>query len=120
MGQISVGEEKSMRFPIEAHAMTHVCATPPQPVKDYQSGHQKADENGEPLFSVGVLAMANGEAELITVKVAGKMPAGLVGGAALKVTDLVVQHWSIEGKSGMAFRASRIEPLSAAAVKAAS
>jgi hypothetical protein len=108
-----------MRFPIDDAAMTYTCGTPAQPVKNYETGGQKADENGEPLFSVGVLAMANGEAELISVKVAGKVPAGVVPGVPLKVVGLVAAHWAVEGKSGMYFRASRIEPL-AASVKAAS
>jgi hypothetical protein len=108
-----------MRFPIDDGAMTYTCATAPQPVKDYGNGGQKATEDGEPLFAVGVLAMANGEAELISIKVAGKVSAGVVPGTALKVVGLVAAHWSIDGKSGMAFRASKIEPPSAS-VRAAS
>ena len=108
-----------MRFPIDDGAMTYTCATAPQPVKDYGTGGQRADENGEPLYSVGVLAMANGEAELIPIKVAGKVSAGVVPGTPLKVVGLVAAHWSIDGKSGMAFRASKIEAGSAS-VRAAS
>ncbi|MGH2690784.1 MAG: hypothetical protein ACRDKW_18535, partial [Actinomycetota bacterium] len=89
-----------MRFPIDK-SIQYTCATAPQPVKDYASGGQKADENGEPLFSVGALAMANGEAELISVKVAAKVPAGVVPDVQLRVDGLVVAHWSIEGKSGL-------------------
>lgn len=102
-----------MRFPIDKTAITFVGATGPQPVRNYADGGQKATEEGEPLFSVGVLAMANGEAELISVKVAGKVSAGVVPGAALKIEGLVAAHWSIEGKSGMYFRATRIEPAAA-------
>jgi hypothetical protein len=109
-----------MRFPIDDAAMTYTCGTTPQPVKNYADGGQKADENGEPMFSVGVLAMANGEAELISVKVAGKFHAGVVPGAPLKIVGLVAAHWSIDGKSGLAFRASRIEPATVSSVKAAS
>jgi hypothetical protein len=104
-------EFEPMRFPIGDAQMQYVCGTAPQPVKDFQSGGQKASEDGEPLFSVGVLAMANGEAEMVSVKVAGQIPVGVVPGAALKVVGLVVMHWSIDGKSGMAFRRSRVEPL---------
>lgn len=108
-----------MRFPIDKTAIRFTCGTAPQPVKDYGTGSQKADENGEPLFAVGVLAMANGEAELISVKVPGKVHAGVVPGAAVQVDGLVAAHWSVEGKSGLYFRCSRIEPV-AAPVKAAS
>lgn len=104
-----------MRFPIDDGAVTYTCGTAPQPVKDYGNGGQKATEDGEPLFSVGVLAMANGEAELISIKVAGKVAAGVVPGASLKVVGLVAAHWSIDGKSGMAFRCSRIEPVAVSA-----
>lgn len=104
-----------MRFPIDKTAISFTCGTGPQPVKNYENGGQKADENGEPLFSVGVLAMANGEAELISVKVAGKVPAGVTPGAALKIDGLVAAHWSVEGKSGLYFRFSKIEPAVASA-----
>jgi hypothetical protein len=109
-----------MRFPIDDVSMTYTCGTAPQPVKDYGTGGQKADENGEPLFSVGVLAMANGEAELISVKVAGKIAPGVVPGSSLTIVGLVAGHWSIDGKSGLAFRASRIEPAAVSSAKAAS
>jgi hypothetical protein len=108
-----------MRFPIDKTAIRFTCGTGPQPVKDYGTGGQKADENGEPLFSVGVLAMANGEAELISVKVAGKVPPGVVPGASVQIEGLVAAHWSVEGKSGLYFRCSRIEPVAMPA-KAAS
>ncbi|MGH2705152.1 MAG: hypothetical protein ACRDJ4_08665 [Actinomycetota bacterium] len=108
-----------MRFPIDKTAMRFTCGTVPQPVKDYGTGGQKADENGEPLFSVGVLAMANGEAELITVKVPGKVSAGVVPGTSVQIDGLVAAHYSVEGKSGLYFRCLRIEPVAAPA-KAAS
>jgi hypothetical protein len=108
-----------MRFPIDDAAMTYTCGTAAQPVKNYETGGQKSDENGELLYSVGVLAMANGEAELIPVKVAGKLAAGVLPGVPLKVVGLVAAHWAVEGKSGMYFRANRIEPVAAPA-KAAS
>jgi hypothetical protein len=108
-----------MRFPIDDAAMTYTCATAAQPVKDYGSRGQKATEDGEPLFAVGVLAMANGEADLISIKVAGKVSAGVVPGTPLKVVGLAALYWSIDNKSGMAFRASKVEPASAS-VRAAS
>ncbi len=63
--------------------------------------------------------MANGEAELVSVKVAGKVSAGVVPGTPLKVVGLAAMYWSIDGKSGMAFRASKIEPATGS-VRAAS
>jgi hypothetical protein len=108
-----------MRFPIDTTAMTFTCATGVAPVKDYGNGQQKATGDGEPLFSVGVLAMANGEAELISVKVAGKVGGGIVPGVALRIDGLVAAHWSIDSKSGLYFRAAKVDP-STAAVKAAS
>ena len=103
-----------MKFPIESSSLTSVCATPPEPVMDFETRKPKADENGEPLFAVGVLAMANGDAEVISVKVAGKPAAGVVPGAAVKLVGLVAAHWSMEGRSGLYFRAIRIEPVASA------
>ncbi len=57
--------------------------------------------------------MTDGGAEVISVKVAGE-PKGASQGLALKLAGLIAQPWAMGDRSGIAFRASRIEPAGAA------
>jgi hypothetical protein len=70
----------------------------------------RADENGEPLYVVQLIALGEGEAEILAVKVPG-MPSGIRQGHPVKVTGLVAQPWSMNDRSGVAFRAARIDPV---------
>lgn len=83
-------------------------------MRDFDTKRQKADENGEPLFSVQLVALADGGAEILTVKVAGE-PKGLHQGVPVKVTGLVATTWTMGDRNGIAFKATRIEPASAPA-----
>lgn len=98
-----------MKLPVDTSGMTFMCATAPEPVLDFDTKRQRADENGEPLYSVQVVALAEGGAEIIAVKVAGEPP--VAQGAMLVIQSLVASPWSMGDRSGVAFRASRIEPL---------
>ena len=57
--------------------------------------------------------MADGAAEVISVKVAGE-PKGITQGATVKVTGLVATPWTMGERSGVAYRATQLEPLAAA------
>ena len=76
---------------------------------DFETRRPKADENGEPLYMVQLIAMTDGAAEIIAVKVPG-MPSGLRQGHPVKVHGLVAQPWTMNDRSGVAFRAARVEP----------
>lgn len=106
-----------MKLPIDTTGMTFMCGAPPEPVREFDTKRLKADENGEPIYSVQLVAMANGAgAEIIVVKVAGEPKVSQ--GAYVKVIGLVASPWSMSDRSGVSFRASRIEPMSAQAQKA--
>jgi hypothetical protein len=75
----------------------------------------KADENGEPLYVVQLLVMGEDSADLLTVKVPGVPSTAIRQGAAVKVAGLVAQPWTMNNRSGVSFRATRIEPAIAAA-----
>jgi hypothetical protein len=51
------------------------CHRAQEPVVDFETKRPRADENGEPLFAVQLVALAEGTAEIIAVKVAGTAPA---------------------------------------------
>ena len=46
-----------MKLPIDTSAATWLCATGPEPVIDFETKRQRADENGEPLYSVQLNVM---------------------------------------------------------------
>ncbi|MGH8931759.1 MAG: hypothetical protein ACRDZO_14330 [Egibacteraceae bacterium] len=87
--------------------MTFLLVAAPIPVRDFDTGRAKI-EDGVPLFSVRLVAMGAGEAEIINVKVPGE-PVGLVPGQQVVLAELTAQPWSIGDKSGVAFRALGIE-----------
>lgn len=98
-----------MKLPIDTSGMTFMCVNPPESVLDFETKRPKADENGEPLYAVQLVAMAVGVgAEIISVKIAGE-PKGVGQGTAVKVTGLVASPWSMGDRNGMSFKAARIE-----------
>jgi hypothetical protein len=108
-------------LPIETTKFTGLfCAVEPTPkLADRETGEVKKDRaSGQTLYQVGVCAMANAQAEVITVTVAGE-PKGVVRGIPLQVRDLTASTWEVDGRHGVSFRAAAIAPLSAPTVKAA-
>jgi hypothetical protein len=65
---------------------------------------------------VQLVALGDGEAEIIRVAVPGDP--GVAQGEMVRVEGMTAQAWEMEGRSGMAFRASAIRSLSARAEKA--
>ena len=99
-----------MKLPVDTSAIAFLCAMPPEPVVDFETRRPKADENGEPLHVVQLLAMGDGSADLLAVKVPGVPSPSIRQGAPVKVTGLVAQPWTMADRSGVSFRAARIEP----------
>jgi hypothetical protein len=97
-----------MKLPVDTSAIAFLCAVEAEPVINFETRRPKADENGEPLYLVQLIAMTDGAAEILAVTVPG-MPSGLRQGHPVKVSGLVAQPWSMNDRSGVAFRAARIE-----------
>ena len=104
-----------MKLPVDTSAIAFLCALAPEPVIDFQTKQQRADENGEPLYVIQLLAMGDGSADLLAVKVPGVPPSAIRQGAPVKVTGLVAQPWTMQDRSGVSFRAAKVEPAMAAA-----
>jgi len=97
-----------MKLPIDTSGMTFLAAGPAEPALNYDTKAVKVDDNGQAIFSVQVVALVDGGAEVLPVKVAGE-PKGIVKGGGLKLVGLVAQPWSMDGRFGVAFRATQIE-----------
>ena len=104
-----------MKLPVDTSAIAFLCAVEAEPVVDFETRRPKADENGEPLYVIQLLAMGDGSADLLAVKVPGVPSQAIRQGVPVKVTGLVAQPWTMNDRSGVAFRAARVEPVVAQA-----
>jgi hypothetical protein len=98
-----------VKLRIDTSDLTFLLVAGATPVRDFESGRAKI-EDGQPVFSVRVVAMdpSSGEAEIINVKVPGE-PTGLVPGQPVGLRELTAQPWNIGDKSGVAFRAAGVD-----------
>ena len=102
-----------MRLPIDIAGMTFMCAAPARPVTDFDTKQQKADlATGELLYNLQVVALDEDGAQIITVRVAGDPKVGQ--GVMLKLDGLVATPWSMGDRSGVSFRANRVEAVGVA------
>jgi hypothetical protein len=99
-----------MRLPIDTSAISFLCALAPEPVVDFETRRPKADENGEPLYVIQLLAMGDDSADLLAIKVPGMPSSAIRQGSPVKVSGLVAQPWTMADRSGVSFKAARIEP----------
>ena len=102
-----------MRLPIDTNLVSFICAGAPEAVVDFESRRPKTDETGTPLYQVALVAMSDGVAEVIAVKVPGE-PKGISQGAQVRPTGLIALPWAMGDRSGVAYRATRIEPVAPA------
>ena len=100
-----------MKLPVDTSAIAFLCALEPQPVLAFDTKQPRADENGEPLYLVQLIAMTDGAAEILAVKVPGQPSTSIRQGHPVKVSGLVAQPWTMNDRAGVAFRAARIEPV---------
>jgi hypothetical protein len=50
-----------VKLPIDTSAIAFLCALAPEPVVDFETKRPRADENGEPLYVIQLLAMATAQ-----------------------------------------------------------
>ena len=99
-----------MQLQIRTDGVEFVVSKEPQPKND-ETGHQKADRRtGELLFVTELVAMDDDGAEVLKVTTGGAAPK--VGKRQMvSVSGLRVQHWAMDGRSGLTFRADSISPV---------
>src|SRR3954447_243170 len=101
-----------MRLPIDTSRLKFLVVAPAEPLRQYEEGKPReawaprVDTNGEVLWRVQVVALGDGDAEIIRVAVAGDPRVGQ--GEMVRVDGLTAQAWEMDGRSGMAFRAQAI------------
>ena len=112
-----------MRLPIDTSRLRFLVVAPAEPLRQYEEGKPReawaprTDASGEVLWRVQLVALGEGEAEIIRVAVPGDPQVGQ--GEMVRVEAMTAQPWEMEGRSGMAFRASAIKSTATRAEKAA-
>jgi hypothetical protein len=115
MGHFSVPEGgKQMRLVIDTTGMTFTVGSDFEPVLDFETKRPKVDrDTGAPLAQVQVIvffkdSQGRPRSEIITVKLPDPRP--LPAGTPVRLVELVANPWNQNGKSGVAYRATAIEP----------
>ena len=52
-----------MKLPVDTSSIAFLCALEPQPVLAFDTKQPRADENGEPLYVVQLIALGDGDRE---------------------------------------------------------
>src|SRR5215210_4054876 len=96
MGRVPDEGGESVRLPIDTSQLTFMCAAPARPVTDFETKQHKADQTtGELLYKVQTVALDS-------------------QGAMLKLEGLVALPWSMGERSGVSFRANKVESIGVA------
>jgi hypothetical protein len=112
-----------MRLPIDTTRLQFLVVAAAEPLKQFEEGKPReawaprVDPNGEVLWRVQLVALGDGEAEIIRVSLPGD-PA-VKQGEMVRVEGMTAQAWEMDGRNGMAFRAASIRPLRAGGEEAA-
>lgn len=81
--------------------------------KPPQEREPKTDRNGEILWQVDLVALGEGDAEVIRVSVPGDPK--LKQGEIVRAEGLTAHAWEMEDRYGVSFRASALRPVQARA-----
>jgi hypothetical protein len=101
-----------MRLPIDTSRLQFLVVAPAEPLRQYEEGKPReawaprTDASGEVLWRVQLVALGDGEAEIIRVAVPGDPKVGQ--GEMVAVEGLTAQAWEMDGRSGMAFRCAAV------------
>lgn len=102
-----------MRLPIDTSTISFLAVSEPEQMTEHESDRPRLDKDGQPLFVVRLVALAEGQAEVLAVRMAGPPPKSLAPGSAVRCVGLTATPWSMGERSGITYRAGRIEPVSA-------
>src|SRR3954453_257094 len=101
-----------MRLPIDTSRLQFLVVAAAEPLKQYEEGKPRetwaprVDTNGEVLWRVQLVALGEGEAEIIRVAVPGDP--NVAQGEMVSLDGLTAQAWEMDGRSGPAFRAQAV------------
>jgi hypothetical protein len=101
-----------MRFPIDTSRLRFMVMVPAEVALKFEEGRPReawqprTDADGRVLHRVQLVAMGDGDGDIIRVQVPGDPKVGQ--GEMVRVSDLTVEGWEFNGQSGTSYRASAI------------
>ncbi|MGH2941734.1 MAG: hypothetical protein ACRDLN_03025 [Solirubrobacteraceae bacterium] len=101
-----------MKFPIDTSRLRFMVVAPAEELRQFEEGKPREawgprlNVDGEVLWRVQVVALGDGDAEIIRVTVAGDPKVGQ--GEMVRLTDMTIQGWEMDGRSGSTYRAGAI------------
>ena len=104
-----------MRLLIDTSKVTFTVTRGFAPKVDQTTGRQKTDRNtGQELYTIQLMALDENGAEVILVTVAGAVRE-IAQGTPVAVVELEAIPWNTNnGRSGVAYRAMSVTPVTAA------
>lgn len=100
-----------MRLPIDTTGMTFLAVSEPEPLMQHDSDRQRLDRDGQPLLTLRLVVLAGGDAEVLSVRIAGAAPKGIGASAPVRCTGLSATPWQMGDRAGITYRAERVEPV---------
>jgi hypothetical protein len=105
-------EGAKVRFPIDTSRLKFLVVAPAEELRQFEEGKpreawaRRTDANGEVLWRVQLVALGDGDAEIIRVTVSGDPKVGQ--GEMVRVQGMTQQAWEMDGRSGQTYRAEVI------------
>jgi hypothetical protein len=99
-----------LMLPIAVEKLLVIATGDAKPSIDRQTGQQRTDANGALVWDLEVVLIGNGGAETVRVRIPHKLE--VAPGAQLKAVNLTALSWQNGDRSGVSYRAEKIEVLS--------
>ena len=96
-----------MRHHVKTEDLSAIALGVPTKVIDFQSKTPKLDSDGKGIYSLPVVAISDGEQEIITVR-SSQFAKPITAGTAVKFIDLVISNWEFAGRHGTTFYAESV------------
>jgi hypothetical protein len=104
-----------MRLPLDTSRLQFLVVAEAEQLKKFEDGKPReswaprVDDNGEILWRVQVVALGDGEADIIRVVVPGNP--GVKQAEMVRVEGMTAQAWEMDGRNGTTFRAASIRSI---------
>jgi hypothetical protein len=101
-----------VRFPVDTSRLRFMVVAAAEELRQFEEGRpreawaRRTDANGEVLCRVQVVALGDEDAEIIRVTVPGDPK--VAQGEMVRLQDMTIQAWEMDGRNGTTFRAAVI------------
>jgi hypothetical protein len=101
-----------MRFPIDTSRLKFLVLAAAEELRQFEEGKpreawaRRTDANGEVLWRVQLVALGDGDAEIIRVTIPGDPK--VIQGEMVRLAGMTQQAWEMDGRSGQTYRAESI------------